>query len=97
MSYDMNIGTEEYGFTYNCSKMFYRCFPLQGIRTHYGLTGKQAIPILKKLQWYMINHNQSLKLLNPANGYGDFDSALAFVTKLLIASVNNPDEIWEGD
>ena len=96
MSYDMSIGIEDFNYTYNVSKMWYDCYKKKGIRKHYGLTGKQAMPVLKKLHWHMIKHNEKLREYNPPNGWGDFDGALKFVSDLIIASVNNPDEIWVG-
>ena len=97
MSYDMSIGNETFNYTYNVSKMWYSCYKKKGIRKHYGLTGKQAIPVLQGLYTHMILNNEKLKEYNPVNGWGDFDGALKFVSDLMKASVNNLDEVWVGD
>ncbi len=97
MSYSMSIGQEEYNYTYNVSAMWYDCYEDKGIRKHYGLTGEQAIPVLRKLHTHMMYNNKKLKKFNPSNGWGDFDGALKFVSDLIIASINNSSEVWEGD
>lgn len=97
MSYDMNIGNEDFNYTYNVSPMWYACYKKKGIRKHYGLTGKDAIPVLRKLRNFMEDNMCDLIRLNPENGWGDYYGALGFVNKLILASLRNPNEIWEGD
>ena len=97
MSYDMSIGEDWFNYTYNVSKMWYDCYKDNGIREHYGLTGKQAIPVLKRLHLHMMLNNEKLRKYEPSNGWGDFDGALNFVSQLIIASINNPELVWEGD
>ena len=96
MSYDMRIGKEEFNYTYNVSGMFY-AHNQQGIRLHYGMTGKEAIKPLRKLRKFMENNMEDLLKLNPENGWGDYYGALEFVNKLILASIRNPNEIWQGD
>lgn len=97
MSYDMNIGGEDFNYTYNVAPMWYSAFPDDGIRKHYGKSGADAIPILRGLRLYMENNQEKLIKMNPDNGWGDYYGALEFVNKLIIASLRNPDEVWEGD
>jgi hypothetical protein len=97
MSYDMNIGNEGFNYTYNVAKMWYAAQPEKGIRAFYGLTGKEALEVQKQIFNYMVDNKTDLMQYEPSNGWGSFDSALLFVAKLIQASLNNPDEIWEGD
>ena len=96
MSYDMSIGNSSFNYTYNVSCMWYDCFQ-HGIREHYGLTGKQAVPLLRRLREHMENNFERLEQMNPTNGWGDFDGALNFVSELIMASLRNPCDVWEGD
>lgn len=97
MSYDMCIGDENFNYTYNVSKMWYAAKPEKGIRSHYGLTGKEAVVPLMEIINYMVLNKESLMQYQPANGWGSYDGALKFVMALVIASLNNPEEVWEGD
>ncbi len=97
MSYDMEIGSEEFNYTYNVSPMWYAAKPDPGIRAHYGMTGQEAIIPLREIREYMESHRDELLKLNPENGWGDYYGALEFVTKLINASIRNPDAVWSGD
>lgn len=97
MGYDMSLGKEDFGYTYNVSKMWYACYPDNGIREIYGMTGRQAAPVLFKLAGYMQDNKSKLLEFEPKNGWGSFDGAYEFVLKLLDSSLRQPDEFWEGD
>jgi hypothetical protein len=97
MSYDMSIGDRSFNYTYNVSGMWYDCYPDEGIRKHYGLSGFDALPVLRKLRDHMEENKERLVEMNPSNGWGDFDGAYKFVCDLILASVDRPSEIWEGD
>ena len=96
MSYDMSIGSKHFNYTYNVSGMWYDCYE-KGIREHYGLSGKNSIPVLRKLREHMENNSDRLRELEPDNGRGSFEGAVEFVSKLIMAAISNPDEIWVGD
>ena len=97
MSYDMGIGDDWFNYTYNVSPMWYAAKPKMGIRTHYGMTGKQALKPLRDIRNYMEEHQAKLEKLNPKNGWGDFEGALGFVNKLIRASLKYPRHKWQGD
>ena len=97
MSYDMCIGEEGFNYTYNVGPMWYDAKPDLGIRSHYGLTGKEAIVPLLEIYTHMVENADRLREMEPDNGWGDFDGALTFVHSLILASLNNPDETWGGD
>ena len=97
MSYDMMIDDENFNYTYNVSPMWYACYPDKGIRKHYGLTGREAVPVLMLLHQYMVVHREELLPMEPDNGWGSYDGALDFVNDLIKASMRHPDDVWEGD
>lgn len=97
MSYDIDNGHEFFNITYNVGPMFYDCYPDKGIRAIYGLTGREAIPILRHLRDHMEYNSNRLRAMEPANKWGSFRGALEFVNQLIIASLENPKSLWEGD
>lgn len=97
MSYDMGIGEEDFNYTWNVAPMWYDLYKENGIREIYGLTGKQAVPVLRALREHMEDNAERLRELEPDNGWGSFDGALAFVSNLIAASLRNPDDLWDGD
>jgi len=96
MSYDMGIGSESFNYTYNVADMWYDCYE-KGIREHYGLSGEESIPVLRKLREHMEDNIDKLEAMNPENGWGNYDGAVEFVGKLILAAMRNKHEIWEGD
>ena len=70
MSYDMDIGNEYFNYASNVSEMWYDCYPDKGIREHYGLTGKEAVPVLRKLREHMEDNTERLREMEPDNRYG---------------------------
>ena len=97
MSYDIRISTEDFSYTWNVSPMWYACYPTKGIRTIYGLSGRDAIPVLRNLRRYMEDNRDALIEMEPENGWGDYDGALQFVTNLINASIRNQEAVWDGD
>lgn len=97
MSYDMQIAHEDFNYTYNVAPMWYAAMPDTGIRTHYGMTGREALIPLRQIRTYMENNREDLRKLNPSNGWGSYAGALQFVTDLINASVRHPDDVWDGD
>ena len=97
MSYDMSIAGEDFNYTYNVSGMWYAAMPETGIRSHYGMTGKDALVPLRHIRDYMEANRDDLIKMNPGNGWGSYDGALAFVNKLIAASLRNPEAVWDGN
>ena len=97
MSYSMELGDKHFNYTYNVGHMFYRVYPKNGIRTHYGMSGKASQGILRYLLTEMLEHSESMIATNPENGWGDYWGAIDFVLALYRAAIEFPDEIWEGD
>lgn len=97
MSYDMRIADENFNYTYNVSGMWYASEPEKGIRAIYGLDGKNAVPVLRKMREYMEDNWDAMLDMEPENGWGSAVGALDFLGKLIMASIRNPDAIWAGD
>lgn len=97
MSYDMGIGEESFNYTYNVSQMWYAAIPEYGIRRFYGMSGKEAVKVQQHIFNYMVDNKEDLMQYQPSNGWGSYDSALMFIAKLIVASLNNSDDVWEGD
>ena len=97
MSYDMDIGSDEFNYTCNVSGMWYDCYPEKGIREYYGLSGEESVPVLRKLREHMEDNAERLREMEPDNGWGSFDGAVGFVNDLIAAALRNPHEVWTGD
>lgn len=77
--------------TYNYSKHFYRVFGENGIRTIYGLTGAESIPVIKKAMSQLGDDVDSDYWTSTE---GNAKRALA---GLLALAQLRPDGIWDGD
>lgn len=94
MSYDANIGEESFNITYNVSKMFYDCYPSNGIKYINGTSGNLAVMILRNLREHMENNADRMRAMEPSNGWGSYKGALEFISELIVASLDNPDDVW---
>ena len=92
----MNLGDKEFNVTYNVSEMFYK-HNHEGIRYHYGKTGKEAIPLLLDMYSFFLLNKNFLETLNPQNEWGSWESSTEVIHQMLLASASYADEIWEGD
>jgi hypothetical protein len=96
MSYDISNGYEDFKHTYNCAKMFYSAHP-KGIRAHYGMTGRDAVPVLRAMREHMENNWQAMKDMEPENGWGSAESAIEVLHQMIRAAIRKPDAVWDGD
>ena len=88
-------GLEVDNYTYNVSPMFVRAFagtPIEkdGIRGLNGMTAQKAVPILAAAIAYFQAHEAELMLLNPHNGWGNYDGALRLLFSLHRFGVKHP-------
>ena len=103
-------GTKEawLNITYNYSNWYYKdyAFGEKGIRTIYGMSGAESIPVLKKVIQSLENTNEDLseeeiKELKDqgVNGYWlpTKENAIKPLYQLLAMAQLRPDGIWEGD
>ena len=86
-------GTKEawLNITYNYAKHYYRVFGEKGIRTIYGMTGADSIPILKKAI-EQLGDDVSNDYWEPTEG-----NAKRALIGLLNFVEARPDGIWDGD
>jgi hypothetical protein len=89
MSYSIGLyisnGTEEAeiydcgDYTYNVAPMYGKSMGDGGIRIIGDMTCKEALPHLERGIAEMINREEEMVKLNPPNGWGDFEGALAYL------------------
>lgn len=77
--------------TYNYARFYYRAMGEQGIRSIYGLTGKDSIPILKNAI-ECLKDDFDIDYWKPCEG-----NAKRALHHLLIMALRRPDGIWYGD
>lgn len=86
-------GTQEawLNITYNYAKHYYRVFGEEGIRTIYGMTGAESIPIIKAA---MAQLGDDVSPDYWEDTEGNAKKALA---GLLAFAQMRPDGVWDGD
>lgn len=77
--------------TYNYSPHFRRVMGPEGIRTIYGMTGAESIPVLKKAMAALMD-DVSSDYWEPTEG-----NAKKALAGLLAYAQMRPDGIWDGD
>ena len=92
---NINTGIEERevvyigNYTYNVAPMYAKAMGI----TPSDLDGKkcsEVIPILRKGVLNMTENPRMYKVMNPPNGWGEYESALKFLEEIYKACVNNP-------
>lgn len=61
------------------------------------MTGKEAVEPLLQLLFFMVNNEELCQSLQSGNGWGTYDDQFDFLSRLLIASIRNPNDEWKGD
>ena len=86
-------GTQELwlNITYNYSQFYYNVFGDKGIRTIYGMTGAESIPVLKKAIGALRDD------VNPDYWKATEGNAKQALYGLLAFAQLRPDGIWDGD
>lgn len=108
-TYAMN-GTDEMwlNVTYNYARWYYKdyAFGENGIRSIYGLSGAESIPVLKKVIAGLENAKEELPdeevkrcLEQGVSGYWlpTRENAIRPLYQLLAMAQMRPDGVWEGD
>jgi hypothetical protein len=68
MSYDLTNGNVNLNYTFNVSPMWGHCFPT-GINALDGLTGEQAVPLMRHMRKRMEEDREYLLSIEPENGW----------------------------
>lgn len=86
-------GTQEawLNITYNYAKHYYRVFGEKGIRTIYGMTGAESIPVIKAAM-EKLGDDVSKDYWESTEG-----NAKQALAGLLAFAQMRPDGIWDGD
>jgi len=86
-------GTREatLNITYNYGKHYYRVFGEKGIRTIYGLTGAESIPLLEQAASQLADDEDD-DYWCPTEG-----NAKRPLLQLIVLAQMRPDGIWRGD
>lgn len=103
-------GTKEawLNITYNYSKWYYKedVFGKKGIRTIYGMSGAESIPVIKKAikglessKEDLSNEEKQAYIENNVSGYWlpVKENTIKPLYQLLAMAQMRPDGIWEGD
>lgn len=98
MSYDISltqIVTEEKevadigNYTYNISPMYQKAMNIS-LYNFDGMKASEAIDILQKGLIDMTNNSLEYEKLNPENGWGDYQGAMNYLSKLLVECRKHP-------
>ncbi len=86
-------GTKEawLNVTYNYAEHFYGAMGEKGIRTIYGMTGAESIPIIKEAMERLGND------VDPDYWESTEGNAKAALSGLLALAQMRPDGVWDGD
>ena len=77
--------------TWNYSKFYYRVFGEKGIRTIYGMTGAESIPVIKAAM-DKLGDDVDPNYWEPTEG-----NAKRALAGLLALAQMRPDGVWDGD
>ena len=81
--------------TYNLSPMFYKAFGKEGIRGLNNKSGLECEPLIKKALVEMKTNQAEYELLNPKNGWGNYEGAIDLLVNLLRWSIIAPKAIMK--
>ena len=81
----------ELNVTYNYAHHYLRVFGRNGIRTIYGMTGEESIPVLKNAA-SQLGDNVDTDYWSPTEG-----NAKQPLLQLLALARMRPDGVWDGD
>lgn len=101
MSYDVSLTIDTGGkeprevvdcgnYTYNVAPMFAKALGGNGLRDLHGEAAWKVIPKLEVAVSQMQEHANDYRQLNPPNGWGDYDGALAWLQGILASCKENP-------
>jgi hypothetical protein len=98
MSWDITLTEKQWAdvevaeignYTYNVSKMYVVAIG-KSISDFHGMKAIDAVDILSKGYTEMRDNPEKYKAMNPENGWGNYEGALAYLGSLLDACVENP-------
>jgi hypothetical protein len=102
VSYDVNleidtggkhpatVGNDDMNYTYNCAPMFRRALGGNGINNLHGELASDMLPRLRAAVSHMAENPDIYEPMNPANGWGDYKTALQFLEHILLNAAAHP-------
>ncbi|WP_240416463.1 hypothetical protein [Paenibacillus periandrae] len=103
MSWDISLKQKEMldvevadigNYTYNVSKMYVEAMG-QSLSAFNGVNAGESTLLLRQCVEEMISNPEKYKAMNPPNGWGNYEGALAYVQKLLHECEKNPNSTIE--
>lgn len=96
MSYDIDIGGEDFNYTWNLGRLFYDFIPAVdsergGLHELHGKTGSQARDILSGA-FDRMNHSDAVhrQRYDAPNGWGSTAGAILFLARIMAACNRHP-------
>lgn len=81
-------------YTHNCGRMWHTAVAavsdLPDLDATGGMTGAEVAPILARAATYMALHPAEFEPMNPANGWGDYDSATDYLWRAARRCAEHP-------
>ena len=93
MSYDISIGDLSLNYTSNVVSMWDRAMPTCNLRDMRGLTGKDCLPHLLDGIDHMGRYYDIHKRMEPRNGWGSYEGALAVLVRRSTACEDYPNDL----
>ncbi len=88
---------EDRNMTYNVSPMFRKALKEGGVNKLDGKLAKDCINMLRDGIKDMQDKKAEYEKLNPSNGWGDYDSALNYLKRLLDDALAHPKATFKVD
>ena len=94
---DGGIDNASFGYTYNCSKMWYAIFPdAENMVDIDGKTGRESLERLNHAIEVMENDMPRFEEMNPPNNWGSAIGFKCFLKNMRNAAENYPDARWRS-
>lgn len=100
MGYSISLTEKQYvdvevadigNYTYNVSKMYREAMNGNSLSDFDGMKAGEAIELLRIGYADMVKNPEKYKLMNPENGWGNYEGAKKYLGRLLTACCDNPD------
>ena len=97
MSYDLDLGDKaEFNITYNVGYMFYPSYK-DVIRVIDGKYGWDSVHLLQDIRNNIEENYIDYVAQQPENGWGTVENTLKCLNKMILKSLEYPNEIWEAE
>ena len=97
MSWDISLKQEVYevgNYTSNVARMYNKAIG-KSMRDFEGMVAEDALSLLQDCYYEMTSDPEAYKELNPENGWGNYDGAVAYLKKLIDGCKEFPTAVIE--